>query len=329
MQFSSETIELGRVDSADTTYHISTQKSVEDLVASIRQMGLLSLPLLRLVEAGRWIIVSGFRRIAACRELGWDRMDARIVSPTANDLDCCRLAIADNNTGNRVLNIVEQSVAVSKLSAFFDDDRLLSREAQKSGLQVNPELVKKLKKINALYPELAAPLISGVLPLTIALELGNLDRDAALMFLHLFETLKPTLNHQKEMLTLTREIALARHTPIVQWIRDVAGEGLLTDQNLDRHQKIHIIRDHLQRLRYPAMVRFEKIFQERLKRLNLPESIRLVPPVHFEGTDFTVSFTFQNVNQFKSGSEFLCRLGNQPDFKKILDKDVEDNPSVC
>lgn len=327
MQFSSETIELGRIDSTDTTYHISTQKSVEDLVASIRQVGLLSLPLLQPVDAGRWIIVSGFRRIAACRELGWDRMDARIVSRTASDLDCCRLAIADN-TGNRALNTVEQSVAVSKLSAFFDDDRILSREAQKSGLQVNPELVKKLKKVTTLYPELADPIISGVLSLTIALELGNLDRDAALMFLRLFETLKPTLNHQKEMLTMAREISLANHTSIVQLIREVAGEGMLTDQNLDRHQKIHTIREHLQRLRYPAMVRFEKIFEERLQRLNLPESIRLIPPVNFEGTDFTLSFTFQNVNQFKSGNEFLCRLGNHPDLKKILDKDVEDNSSV-
>jgi ParB family transcriptional regulator, chromosome partitioning protein len=327
MQFFSETIELGRVDSADTTYQISTQKSVEDLKASIRRGGLLSPPLLRSVDAGRLIIVSGFRRISACRELGWDRIDARIVSSAVNDLDCCRLAIADN-TNNRVLNTIEQSVAISKLSLFFDDDQILSREVQKSGLHVNPELVKKLKKLTTLYSELLDPIISGVLSLTIALELGNLDRDAALMFLHLFETLKPTLNHQKEMLTMAREISMAGHVPIFQLIKEVIGTDMLDDRNLDRPQKIQTIRDQLQRLRYPEMVRFEKTFQERLQRLNLPESIRLIPPVNFEGTNFTLSFTFQNINQFKSGNEFLCRLANNPDFKKILDKDVEDNPPV-
>jgi len=60
MQFFSETIELGHVDSNDTTYQISTQKSVEDLIASIGQAGLLSLPLLRSVQAGRYIVISGF-----------------------------------------------------------------------------------------------------------------------------------------------------------------------------------------------------------------------------------------------------------------------------
>ena len=327
MQFFSETVELGRVDSADTTYQISTQKFVEDLMTSIRQVGLLSPPLLRPMDAGRLIIVSGFRRIFACRELGWDRIDARIVSSAISDLDCCRLAIADN-TSNRALNAIEQSVAISKLSLFFDDDRTLSREAQKSGLHVNPELVKKLKKLTTLYPELFDPVISGVLSLTIALELGNLDHDAALMFLNLFETLKPTLNHQKEMLTMAREISLAGNRSIVQLIGEVMGADMAADPNSDRHQKIQTIRDQLQRLRYPEMVRFEKVFQDRLQRLNLPESMRLIPPVNFEGTSFTLSFTFQNINQFKSGNEFLCRLANNPDFKKILDKDVEDNPPV-
>lgn len=327
MQFFSETIELGRVDSNDATYQISTQKSVEDLIASIRQVGLLSLPLLRSVDAGRLIIVSGFRRILACRELGWDRLDARIVGSAVSDLECCRLAIADN-ASNRTLNPIEQSVAISKLSTFFDDDRTLSLEAQKSGLYANPDLIKKLKKLTTLYPELFDPIVSGVLSLTIALELGNLDRDAALVLLNLFEALKPTLNHQKEILTMAREISLAGNRPIFQLVREVTA-NIIDDQDLDRPQKIQKIRDQLQRLRYPEMVRFEKTFQERLQRLNLPETIRLLPPVNFEGINFTLSFTFQNINQFKSGNEFLCHLANKPDFKKILDKDIEDNTSVC
>jgi len=321
-----ETIELGRVDSTDTTYQISTQTPVEDLMASIQEVGLLSPPLLRSSDSDRFIIVSGFKRISACRELGWDHMDARIAGGAVSDLDCCRMAIADN-TSRRTLNAVEQSSAVSKLSLFFDDDRTLSREAQKAGLYVNPELVRKLKKLTTLYPELIAPVASGTLPLTIALELGDTDRDAALTFLHLFEILKPTLNHQKEILTMAREIFLASQIPILQLIREVVA-GIMIDESLGRSQKIQRIRDHLQRLRYPEMVRFEKNFQERLKRLNLPEFIQLIPPANFEGADFTLSFTFQNISQFKAGADVLGLLNHHPDFKKILDKDVEDNPSI-
>ncbi|RJP86085.1 MAG: hypothetical protein C4518_14680 [Desulfobacteraceae bacterium] len=328
MQFFSETIELGRVDLNDTTYQISTQQSVEDLIASIGQVGLLSLPLLRSVEAGRYIVISGFRRITACRELGWDRIEARIVEGTAGDLECCRLAIADNAC-NRALNTIEQSNAITKLSAFFDDDRILSHEAQKIGLHVNPDLTKKLKKLTMVYPELFGPIISGVLSLTIALELGNFDRDSALIFLHVFETLKPTLNHQKEMLTMAREIALAAHVPILQLIREVLGAVIIDDPGLERHQKIQKIREQFQRMRYPEMVRFEKNFQDRLQRLKLPEAIRLIPPANFESDRFNISFTFQNISQFLSGNEFLGGLADVSDFKKILDKDIEDNPTIC
>jgi hypothetical protein len=236
------------------------------------------------------------------------------------------MAIADN-ASNRTLNAVEQSAAVLKLSAFFDDDWTLSLEARKAGLYVNPELVRKLKKLTTLHAELMAPIASGALPLTIALELGSLDRDAALIFLNLFETLKPTLNHQKEMLTLTREISLAGKIPVFQLIRDVTA-GVMMDESLDRPPKIQKIRNDLQRLRYPEMVRFEKQFQERLLRLNLPEYIRLLPPANFEGTRFTLSLTFQDISQFKACMEVLNPLGHHPDFKKILDKDIEDNPSI-
>ena len=326
MHFYPETIEMSRVDATDMTYRISTQTSVDDLMASIRRVGLLTPPLLRASCPGRWIIVSGFRRVAACRELGWEHMDARIAGGAVTDLEYCRLAIADN-TNNRLLNIIEQSAAVSKLSVFFDDDRALCQEARKSGLHISPELIKKLKKLKSLYSELMSPIASGTLPLTIALELGDFDRDSALALLHLFETLKPTLNHQKEILTLAREISLAGHKPVIGLIKEVMTD-IMEDQALDRPQKIRKIRVQLQRLRNPEMMRFEQAFQARLKRLNLPEAIRLTPPADFEGADFTFSFTFQNINQFKSASEFLIRLEQDIDFKKILDKDVEDNASI-
>jgi ParB family chromosome partitioning protein len=321
-----KTIDLDRVDITDTTYRISTPTPVDGLMASIQEVGLLTPPLLRASGSDRFIIISGFKRISACRELGLDTIDVRIAGEGLSDLDCCRMAIADN-ANNRALNAVEQSAAVLKLSTFFDDDRTLSLEARKAGLYVNPELVKKLKKLTTVHAELMAPIASGTLPLTIALELGSLDRDSALAFLNLFETLKPTLNHQKEMLTLTREISLAGKIPAFQLIRDVTAD-MMMDESLDRPQKIEKIRNNLQRLRYPEIMRFEKQFQDRLLRLNLPECIRLVPPANFEGTRFTLSLTFHDISQFKACMEVLDLLYHHPDFKKILDKDIEDNPSI-
>lgn len=326
MRFFSETIETGRVDSSDTTFRISTPKAPEDLAASIRRHGLLCPPFLRKSETGGLIVVSGFRRIEACRLLGWEQMDVRIVAYDASDLECLGLAIADNAL-HRPLNAVEQSEAVSRLSSFFDDDRALCREAKQCGLQVNPDLVGKLRQVAALYPELHPPLMSGLLPLTIALELGTLDRQAAVMLLRLFEALKPTLNHQKEIFSLAREVALARRVPVLFIIQDAAAV-IADDPNPDRFQKIQKIRTFLQRLRYPEISRFEKKFQERLARLELPDDIRLIAPVHFEGPDFVLSMTFQNIDQFQSGADFLVRLAHHPDLKKILDKASEDIPPV-
>ena len=74
-----QTIPLSRIDLQDDTFRITTRTDVNDLLRSIQYDGLITPPLL-IKKSSAFIIVSGFRRIAACLELEWKEITARILS---------------------------------------------------------------------------------------------------------------------------------------------------------------------------------------------------------------------------------------------------------
>lgn len=317
--FSSQTTATGRIDETDTACRISTAADVGDLMFSLKQVGLLTPPLLRERPDGRYAVIAGFRRVAACRALGWERIDTRVIDAGAGDLDCCRLAIADNAL-HRELNLVEQANAVCKLAVFFKDDRVLAREAATCGLQASPEFIGKLKKLGSLYPQLLGPLEAGTLPLTTALTLGGLDPDSALGLLEVFDALRPTLNHQKEILTTLQEIALVENRSLPEVIAELKTVFGKEGKDGDRRCKLQDLRAFLRARRYPEMARFEAAFQRGVKALNLPDTIRIAPPLHFEDTRFTLSFSFEGMQEFLSSLGVLESLADSTGFLRLLQK---------
>lgn len=324
MQITADRIEINQIDLNDTTFKITTDISTDDLIESIKNVGLISPPILRYTADKRYIVVSGFRRVGACRSLGWQHIDARVVSETQSDLNPLKLAIAENCL-NRQLNVIEQSVSISKLSVFFPDDISLSRESQKIGLNVNPKLLKKLRTINSVDNDLKEKISAGIIPFSIGLELSEMEQLEAIAISQIIEQLHLTLNHQKEIIRLAQEGARLNNVPVLDVIKDGNITDVINDPGIDRNQKIKRIRRYLKQIRYPEIVRFETNYLACLQRIKLPESIQLNPPADFEGNNFSMVLHFQDLKQFKTVNDRLNELQDHPDFAKILKKEFEDN----
>jgi hypothetical protein len=123
MEFEHRSVPVERILSEDTLFKISTGKTSEALVASIRLVGLLNPPIL-IACAGGFRIVSGFKRIAAMRQLNSNDIPARLLNPGAAAEYCIRIAIIENSS-QRSLNLVEQANAVGLLATFHADSRLV------------------------------------------------------------------------------------------------------------------------------------------------------------------------------------------------------------
>ena len=313
-----KSVPLSRINSRDDTFRITTRTNVDDLLASIPHEGLLNPPLV-IQQPSDFRIVSGFRRIAAFNELGLQEITIRIVKPDLSSLQCLRLAIADNSF-QRPLNLIEASRSLQKLSAFFNTGQRLSESAATLGLPSNPSVIKKIKDLCQLPESIQSAIIADTISLSMAGELEKLPTNFAISLARLFSEFKLSLNKQREILTLIKEIARRDSISEQAVLEDRQLQDVILDQDLDRGQKVRELRAYLRQRRFPQIVNAEANFENQRKQLNLGHDIKLIPPKEFEGTTYTVNISFSSITQLKALDSNLSRILKHPGLKNIIER---------
>jgi ParB family chromosome partitioning protein len=311
-----EIISLATIASADYTYRITTNEEIESLLVSIPVVGLMHPPVLQ-EKGGAYIIVAGFRRVAACRRLGWAELAARIVDRDTETLACAQLAIADN-TLQRPLNLIEESRSINLLMGFFEDAKDLAETASKLGLPGNPSLIDKIQRLCHLPSSIQQHMLSGSIALSMALELDRLEPEVGIAFATLFTALKLGLNKQREIMTLVKEISRREDIPIDQLLTSAELGDILEDEGLDIAQKTGWIRAYLKQRRFPRIVDAKETFEKNVKELKLGEDTQLIPPRDFEGRTYTLKMQFEDLEALRAHSAGLDTLIQHPNLKTIL-----------
>jgi ParB family chromosome partitioning protein len=313
-----KSVKLSRIDTADDTYRITTRTDVEDLLASIRNEGVLNPPFV-IEKAAGFTIVSGFRRITACKKLGLKEITVRVLEPNLSPLEYLRFAIADN-IFQRPLDLIETSRSLHKLSVQLHTGEGLIESAASLGLPSNPLAIEKIKDLCLLPDRIQSAIIADTISLSIAMDLKKLAPDCAVAFAQLFEEFKLSLNKQREIMTLVKEIARREGISEQTVLEDRQLQDIVLDQELDRSHKARQLRVYLRRCRYPQIVKAETIFEYQRKQLNLGSDIKLIPPKDFEGTTFTVSMSFSSIAQLKALHTKLDQMIKHPGLKKIIER---------
>lgn len=316
MDFDYRSVPIAQIDTKDATYCITSRYPSNDLVGSIRQIGLLRPPLLK-ADGDRYVIISGFSRIAACRQLGWSSITVGLMDASTTAEQCAIVAVADK-TAHRALNLVEQAHAVNLLARVFDEKSAFNAAVRRAGLDINEQLFTKLKRVAELPPLMQSGLIEGVIALPVALAIDQMtDKEAAMAVNQLLYESNYSLNQQREILDSV--IAVSRRDGIS--IPRLLSEGPIGDirQNIemDHRHKARMIRISLKALRYPTISSVEKQFQHLVKKLKLPDKAQLIAPLNFESRSFALRFEFDNQNDLEAMQKLLNRLISAPEIKQL------------
>jgi ParB family chromosome partitioning protein len=311
-----QSIQISAVDSEDDTFRITTKTEVDDLIYSIQSLGLINPPILK-KKSSEYIIVSGFRRIAACRNLGWKNVPARKLDSLVADRTCAQYAIAEN-TLQRELNLVETSRSLLLLSTYFSDNQRLVKTASALGLPDNPVIIKKIKKIGRLPGPVQDGILANTISLPIALELSTFEPHTGIALAGLFEYLKISLNKQREMISFLKEIAMRENISIDKVLKERKLKAILKNIDLDRTQKSREIRLYLRQRRFPAISQAEKAFEKHTKDLNLGNNMGLLPPKDFEGSIYSLNMRFKSLSELKRLHARLDKILQNPVLNKIL-----------
>ncbi len=320
MRFDCTIVDIDAVDSADAYFKISTAADTGPLRLSIQAAGLINAPIL-LPQAGRYRIISGFRRISACRALQMPRMRARLVAPDGDALDFVRLAISENAL-QRGLNPVELARSLCLLRPFYPQAQQLAAAAQELGLALNAAYVRKLLSIAELAPEVQQAVAGGLISVAVADELHHLGHAGASVLGTLFAELKIGMNKQREIMRLCREVAHREGLSIPAFVASREFQRIVGDKQLDRSRKTAQLRAFLLQRRMPALTRARKRFASLSAQLDLPENVRLIPPADFEAPTYRLTCDFNSLADLKDLSTSLAKILANERWPEILSPEV-------
>jgi len=105
-------LELEKIDAGENPLRLEGQnKGIAELAASISRIGLIN-PLVVAPDGGRYRLIAGHRRYAACRRVGLKEVAVRITGTDQREI--CEVALAEN-LFRKDLSPIEMAVAVVAL----------------------------------------------------------------------------------------------------------------------------------------------------------------------------------------------------------------------
>lgn len=317
MRFDLKTVSLSDIRAGEETYRISTATDDQDsLILSISGIGVINPPIL-IPDSSGFTIVSGFRRIDAARSLGIQRLACRILDHDTPRLVCVKIAVVDNSFQRR-LNPIEVSRALSLLFDCCPREEL-ETVARELGLPASLPLMRKLLLLSKLPVEVQEGIVSEDISPQIAYMLSELDDQVALWFASVFKALKISLNKQKEIITLCREIAIREDLALLDVIKGQVLRDILENPDLDRSAKANKVRTYLKHRRFPALSKARDTFESALKSLKFDGNVKLIPPADFEGMNYSLNLTFQRLSDLETHKKNIDRIASHPGIKDLID----------
>jgi ParB family transcriptional regulator, chromosome partitioning protein len=310
MDYNVRTVSLPQVDTTDQTFRITSDTDFSALVPSIKSIGLLHPPLL-LQRGQAYVVVFGFRRIAACQAMGINSIPARIDHDQLPWIEYARLAIADN-AFQRQLNVVEQSRALALIRRFAEDSTDWHEIAASAGLPDSQTAIDRLLPIVDMPEALQMAIVSGSIALPIALSINQLKNDDALVLSDLFQRINAGLNIQRELLELIVELSFIEEISIVRLLEQMDVATILANEDTPLPQIVQHLRRVFKHKRYPELTKAEEAFHQAFKAIKGGSTIQLQPPPFFEGKTFRLTLSINSRQQLKSSLIDIEKIANHP-----------------
>jgi ParB family chromosome partitioning protein len=164
------------------SFYVKDDDDMEQLTESIRQQGVLNPIMVRPLDTGEYEVISGHRRLHACKKAGIEMIPAFIYFMDRSE---AVVAMVDSNLHREKLLPSEKAFAYKmKLEALNHQGtsghpgQKWTRDSLAEGANDSSRQIHRYIRLTNLIPEILQKVDSGEIALTPAVELSYLDHDA-------------------------------------------------------------------------------------------------------------------------------------------------------
>jgi ParB family chromosome partitioning protein len=290
---------LDDINLGDERFRTSYFFPLDPFVRSLKRVGLVSPPVVCIRE-GSYVLVTGWKRILACREISLSPLSV-LEAEEKPDLEMFLLAFFEN-LATREFGLAEKAEVVRRLEGFGETAEAVVRSyLPLLDLPADRAVRDLLIKLSRTGDDVKKFIRSKNPPLHVVRPLLELIPEEQAFLVPWLLMLGQ--NKQRELLEDLEEIEARDGTGLQELLASPGIREALVSSSLPAVQRSERLRAFLREKRFPLYSSWRESFEKARRGLGWPEDIGLAPSPFFEGEDLTVEFSF------RSREEFLERLG--------------------
>jgi ParB-like chromosome segregation protein Spo0J len=307
-------IKLDTINFENEKFRISYYFDLHALIHSISKVGLIHSPVVTYRESEA-IIVTGWKRVLACQSLAISSIPCFILE-SQDDLEAFELSL-EENLAFRSFSLLEKAQILSRLIQLGVPKDAVVKD-HLSRLQI-PQTLNHLDtylRIAALDPETKDVIHSKNMPFPVVELLTDYSEEERQVLLPFLNPLGQ--NKQRELLQNLMEITKRDRISVQKIFAGEEARKTRADKNLSPLQKAEEMRSQIQRKRYPTLSIWRDTFKSEKKELEWPDDIKIEPSSFFEGQEFTVQFSFKNLEEYRKKLTKLERVASEKKVSRLL-----------
>jgi ParB-like chromosome segregation protein Spo0J len=294
-------IDLSLINFNDLTFFTgnSNKNLISSLQDSIKKIGIINAPILR-EKGGKYQIVTGWKRLFSCRELGYAQALCSIYeSGKISDEECILIIYQDNRYGISELELSELIMMFKNLCS-LNDKELINNVLPQFKIPPSRKHLDKYIALSSLDKAIKKAFFEDKITLEQAQMLSELTPENRLPVLtNVLLRYKLNNNESRQVINNIEEIALRDLKSIEEVVYD--AESAMAAEKRGKNE----LRGQLKRMRYPSLSKVEEKYNSEVDNLKLPKEVNLLVNQFFEGNDIEFRMKVKSPEQL---SEILSSL---------------------
>jgi len=317
-----QTVRLDDIDFSDETFRITEDLALEKMMASLKATGQINPVVLLTRTASPDVIVCGFRRLHALRQLGVREAMARMEQPSRAPLEIFSMALLDN-VSHRVLNPLECARALSVLehSCDVDQSTLVEKYLPLMGLAPHKNVLCSYLSLHRLEPALRRLLREEHLTVSSAERLAGKSSETQQEYARVLDRVRLSAAMQRKVLDLLEELGALAAAGLKEVVDRPEIASVLKGPGLSPFQRGEKVHDALRRLASPRLCRAHDQFRAKGRSLKLPGKVCLAPDPCFETPRIRVDFEVSSAAEFRDVASALHQAAQNPALDGLFQLD--------
>lgn len=317
---------IAAIDIEDDLYQIHYDAVPTPLMESIKNVGLVNPPVLEAKDHARYRVVLGFRRLRSLIALQHKTVQAKVVSSGS---DLFTTAICEN-ISIRPFNPVECSIILNKLIYSFHQERevVVAQYMPLLGLGSHAIVFNRLLPLAGLEGEIKEWVAEGRLSIEAAASLSKMTAGDRGVLFHLISTLQLGKNKQRELLTLSADVAKLQEMTVQRLFDSSDIMTVIENAQISPAHRAEKLKDWLLAKRYPKFSAAQQRFFQLKGELALPSHVELKPPPFFESEEYMMTLRFSSAAELATMAKALLRIAGGRILNKLFSVAYEEQQAT-